>query len=122
MRLVKNLPGQPPSGAIVPSAPVGSPANVMWHWPRPGELSSQRPAMLTVGGGAVCGAALSDPGSAQSAQAAAAAGQRQLPSTGDDGGDGRCVACVGHFMVGMTNSAPSLVPDGQRAVTVLVLV
>jgi hypothetical protein len=25
-------------------------------------------------------------------------------------------------IVGMTNSAPSLVPDGQRAVTVLVLV
>ena len=28
----------------------------------------------------------------------------------------------GHFMVGMMNSAPSLVPEGQRAVTVLVLV
>ncbi len=28
----------------------------------------------------------------------------------------------GYFIVGMTNSAPSLVPDGQRAVTVLVLV
>ena len=27
-----------------------------------------------------------------------------------------------YFIVGMTNSAPSLVPDGQRAVTVLVLV
>jgi hypothetical protein len=27
-----------------------------------------------------------------------------------------------HFIVGMTNSAPSLVPDGQREVTVLVLV
>jgi hypothetical protein len=27
-----------------------------------------------------------------------------------------------HFIVGMTNSAPSLVPEGQRAVTVLVLV
>lgn len=29
---------------------------------------------------------------------------------------------VAHFMVGMTNSAPSLVPEGQRAVTVFVLV
>ena len=27
-----------------------------------------------------------------------------------------------HFIVGITNSAPSLVPEGQRAVTVLVLV
>jgi hypothetical protein len=27
-----------------------------------------------------------------------------------------------YFMVGMTNSAPCLIPDGQRAVTVLVLV
>src|SRR5581483_309254 len=27
-----------------------------------------------------------------------------------------------HFIVGMTNSAPSLTPDGQREVTVLVLV
>src|SRR6266702_4591642 len=27
-----------------------------------------------------------------------------------------------HFMVGMTNSAPSLMPEGQRDVTVLVLV
>jgi len=27
-----------------------------------------------------------------------------------------------YFIVGMTNSAPSLTPDGQRAVTVLVLV
>jgi hypothetical protein len=28
----------------------------------------------------------------------------------------------GHFIVGIVNSAPSLVPDGQREVTVLVLV
>ena len=27
-----------------------------------------------------------------------------------------------YFIVGMTNSAPSLTPDGQRAVTVFVLV
>ena len=27
-----------------------------------------------------------------------------------------------HFIVGMTNSAPSLMPDGQRDVTVLVFV
>jgi hypothetical protein len=27
-----------------------------------------------------------------------------------------------HFIVGMTNSAPSFTPEGQRAVTVLVLV
>src|SRR5262249_46749634 len=31
-------------------------------------------------------------------------------------------AASGHFMVGMTNSAPSLTPEGQREVTVLVLV
>jgi uncharacterized protein YlxW (UPF0749 family) len=31
-------------------------------------------------------------------------------------------ASAGHFIVGMTNSAPSLKPEGQRAVTVLVLV
>jgi hypothetical protein len=31
-------------------------------------------------------------------------------------------AALPYFMVGMTNSAPSLVPEGQRAVTVLVLV
>jgi hypothetical protein len=30
--------------------------------------------------------------------------------------------CCNYFIVGMTNSAPSLVPEGQRAVTVLVLV
>ena len=29
---------------------------------------------------------------------------------------------AGHFIVGMTNSAPSLMPDGQRSVTVFVLV
>jgi hypothetical protein len=29
---------------------------------------------------------------------------------------------MSHFMVGITNSAPCLIPDGQRAVTVLVLV
>jgi hypothetical protein len=29
---------------------------------------------------------------------------------------------LSHFMVGMTNSAPCLIPDGHRAVTVLVLV
>ena len=28
----------------------------------------------------------------------------------------------GYFIVGMANSAPSLTPDGQREVTVLVLV
>jgi len=36
------------------------------------------------------------------------------------------MACIGmglnHFIVGITNSAPSLVPEGQRAVTVFVLV
>jgi hypothetical protein len=34
----------------------------------------------------------------------------------------RCFMRCDYFIVGMTNSAPSLVPDGQRAVTVLVLV
>jgi hypothetical protein len=29
---------------------------------------------------------------------------------------------VAHFIVGMMNSAPSLVPEGQREVTVFVLV
>jgi hypothetical protein len=33
------------------------------------------------------------------------------------------IACPArHFIVGMTNSAPSLTPEGQREVTVLVLV
>jgi hypothetical protein len=31
-------------------------------------------------------------------------------------------AARAHFIVGMTNSAPSLMPEGQREVTVLVLV
>jgi len=35
---------------------------------------------------------------------------------------GKGADAVPQRMVGMTNSAPSLVPDGQRAVTVLVLV
>ena len=47
-----------------------------------------------------------------------------------DGEAGKCIFTgepsakreAAHFIVGMTNSAPSLVPEGQREVTVLVLV
>jgi hypothetical protein len=35
---------------------------------------------------------------------------------------GRIRVDVGYFMVGIENSAPSLVPEGQRDVTVLVFV
>ncbi len=38
-----------------------------------------------------------------------------------DGG-GAQDAAKNHRIVGMTNSAPSLIPEGQRAVTVFVLV
>lgn len=34
----------------------------------------------------------------------------------------KVVACQGYFMVGMLNSAPSLMPDGHRWVMVLVFV
>ena len=40
----------------------------------------------------------------------------------DRAGDARGPGEGRHFIVGMTNSAPSLMPDGQREVTVLVLV
>ena len=34
----------------------------------------------------------------------------------------RCFCDAAYFIVGMTNSAPSLMPDGHREVTVLTLV
>ena len=47
-----------------------------------------------------------------------------MPGTGSCGVTFGPTAAGGsvHFIVGIANSAPSLVPDGQRAVTVLVLV
>jgi hypothetical protein len=39
-----------------------------------------------------------------------------------EGEDAQSKKPSGQFIVGMTNSAPSLMPDGQREVTVLVLV
>jgi hypothetical protein len=46
---------------MVPSTALGVAApNVMRHWPRPGELSSQRPARLTGGGAGAC--AVFEPG------------------------------------------------------------
>src|SRR5262245_22285727 len=56
LRLVKKLPGQPPSGAIVPSAAPGEPAKFMLHELAAGEASTQRPAM-GIGAGPERGAA-----------------------------------------------------------------
>src|ERR1700726_4716988 len=48
-RLVKKLPGQPPSGAIVPSADPSEPPNVIAQVPAPGAVRNQRPAMSSTG-------------------------------------------------------------------------
>src|SRR5580765_1402767 len=52
LRLVKKLPGQPPSGAIVPSVARGAPEKFIPHCPRLGDVSIQRPAILIATGGA----------------------------------------------------------------------
>src|SRR6476619_953775 len=109
---------------MVPSAAAGLLApNVMLHWPRLGELSCQRPARLT-GGAPACGCAVVagdelDPGQSMPLQPVSASSTR-IGADARNAGRGSCMRC-GYFIVGMTNSAPSLVPDGQRAVTVLVL-
>src|SRR5581483_449800 len=119
---------------MVPSAASGAAdPNVMMHWPRPGEAKVQRPAMLRDGAfrstppvRLVRSATPFSP-----LQAASAPHIRIAPTASGPAGfefDGlrsrliRSARRRRHFMVGMTNSAPSLVPDGQRAVTVLVLV
>src|SRR5208283_5346453 len=56
-RLVKKLPGQPPSGSIEPSCPPGAPAKFI---PQDGALGAdkiQRPVMITSGVGAAAGVA-----------------------------------------------------------------
>ncbi|GLQ81597.1 hypothetical protein GCM10007881_51180 [Mesorhizobium huakuii] len=45
-----------------------------------------------------------------------------LPRAAAEGGGVSKKTVKRQFIVGMTNSAPSLMPDGQREVTVLVLV
>ena len=119
----EEFPGQPPSGAIVPSTALGRAApNVMWHCPRPGELSSQRPAMLSASRSA-CRRRRADASEVEAAERAAAAGERRAAQrSGHARAHGNVTHALPHFIVGMTNSAPSLVPEGQRAVTVLVLV
>src|SRR5262249_26108514 len=51
LRLVKKFPGQPPSGAMVPSAAPGVAPKFMAHPPVPGAVRVHRPAMFTGGGG-----------------------------------------------------------------------
>src|SRR5687767_9307308 len=109
-----------PSGACALAAP-----KFMLHWPRPGWLNSQRPA-IAVGGAVGCGAAVLgadgvlDPVKLQPAHSPSAS---SATIGADTRGAGRMsLMRCGYFIVGMTNSAPSLVPEGQRAVTVLVLV
>src|SRR5437899_2463263 len=67
--LVKKLPGQPPSGAMVPSTAPGAPPKFIAQPPEPGEFKLQRPAILTGGGvrgppGAARGAVLMGPAGA----------------------------------------------------------
>ena len=67
---------------------------------------------------------MSQPRGGKSAQSAATKSKRSLAVEHVD----RAWSCpdagavVTHFMVGIENSASSLMPDGQRAVTVFVLV
>src|SRR4051794_30623388 len=87
--------------------------NVMLHWPRLGELNSQRPA-IAVGGAEGCeespaGLVLDPAPPTPSVLQAASA---RLPSRKIDArnaGPRSCMRC-NYFIVGMTNSAPSLVP------------
>src|SRR5580692_6169764 len=50
LRLVKKLPGQPPSGAMVPWAAPGASPSVMKQAPPAAAVSRQRPAR-SIGGG-----------------------------------------------------------------------
>jgi hypothetical protein len=154
LRLVKNFPGQPPSGAIVPWSAPGALPKFIKHPAAPTWLSLQRPPSSIGGGG----------GGGGGGGAAAVSGWGWLPvHPGSAANRTRTIAAliaapqpfrhgfcelviplskaeityqkvpqrrrreptaysVPYFMVGMTNSAPCLMPDGQRAVTVLVLV
>src|SRR6476660_8241203 len=56
LRLVKKLPGQPPSGAIVPCGAPGELPRFMRQAPLPAALSFQRPARSTGGGAGAAGA------------------------------------------------------------------
>jgi len=108
-----------PSGACAFAAP-----KVMLHW-RPAELNRQRPA-IAAGGAIGCDVTVvgddgeSEPVKLQPLHRPSASSAAVSADTRDTGRI--CLMPCGYFMVGMTNSAPSLVPDGQRAVTVLVLV
>src|ERR1700733_15023398 len=76
LRLVKKLPGQPPSGAIVPWGAPGLWANVMKQPPPLAAVSRQRPARSIgggCGGGGGGGAGTSGGASAWLAQPAATA-------------------------------------------------
>ena len=109
-----------PSGAWALAAP-----KFMLHWPRPGWLNNQLPA-IAAGGAVGCGVAVLvadsvfDPVKLQPEHRPSASSATLSADTRDTGRVS-LMPCV-YFIVGMTNSAPSLVPDGQRAVTVLVLV
>src|SRR5580704_10738424 len=76
LRLVKKLPGQPPSGAMVPWPAPGASPNVMKQPPPAAAASRQRPARSTGGGvgggGAGGGAAATGGGSGFGALAQAA--------------------------------------------------
>src|SRR5262245_39693995 len=63
LRLVKNFPGPPRSGAMVPSASLGGAVrHVMLHWPRRGEETIQLTAIPTGGGlGRAAGAGVEPP-------------------------------------------------------------
>src|ERR1700722_16952536 len=68
LRLVKKLPGQPPSGAIVPWAAAGAWPKFMKQPPLPPAVSRQRPVRSIGGGdggGGGGGAAASGGGSAR---------------------------------------------------------
>src|SRR4051812_38159403 len=107
---------------MVPSAaPAAADPNVMEHWPRPGEFNSQRPARSIAAAGCVTSGAVLDPGKLNPVAQPASAGSARIRADARRAGRMSCMRS-GYFIVGMTNSAPSLVPDGQRAVTVLVLV
>src|SRR3984957_2680300 len=74
LRLVKKLPGQPPSGAMVPWAAPGAPPSVMKQAPPAAAVSRHRPARSIGGGegGGGAGAAATGGGSGFGALAQAA--------------------------------------------------
>lgn len=151
LRLVKNFPGQPPSGAIVPWSAPGAFPKVMKQPPAPAWLSFQRPPRSTGGGdgggggggaAAVSGGGWLDAHPGSTANTATIRAAFIAPRPFRHGFLKLVIAfskaeiayqnvprrpptvrlSVHYFMVGMTNSVPSLMPDGQRAVTVFVFV